>query len=345
MTATMQAVHFYAPKDIRLVEVPVPEPGPGEALLKIEAALTCGTDFKAFRRGHAVMLPHPPCPFGHEAAGVIAKLGRGAEKLFSEGQRVTVGDSAPCETCFFCRNGQSPLCDNLKILCGAYAQYLLVPAGVLKHKTAAIPDTLDFSAAALAEPLACAVHAVQALAVSRGETAAVVGAGPMALMLIQVLKAAGARVLVLGRSPENLARAQAAGADQAFSALAQNGVLSARQAADGRGADAVFEAAGSPEAWQNAFALARKGGRVCFFGGCAPNTQVPLDAHRVHYEELSLRGVFHHAPEHFHAAAALLAQGKIKTELLISGRVALSELPKFFQDNAERSIPKAAVIP
>ncbi len=345
MAGTMKAVHFYGPGDVRLVEAPVPEPGPGEALVKIEAALTCGTDFKAYRRGHPVMLPQTPCPFGHEMAGVVTKAGQGAERLFPEGSRVVVGDSAPCEDCFFCRAGQSPLCDNLKILCGAYAQYLLVPAKVLKHKTAAIPDGLDFASAALAEPLACAVHAAQALEVSGGQTAAVVGSGPMALMLIQVLKAAGARVLVLGRSPENLARAQAAGAKETFSALLPDAVSAARQAAQGRGADAVFEAVGTPEAWQSAVALARKGGRVCLFGGCAPKTQVPVDAQRVHYEQLRLEGVFHHAPGHFHAAVELLAAGKISPELFISGRVPLDELPKFFRDNAERSIPKAAVIP
>ncbi|MDE2313606.1 MAG: zinc-binding dehydrogenase, partial [Elusimicrobia bacterium] len=144
---------------------------------------------------------------------------------------------------------------------------------------------------------------------------------------------------------ENLARAQAAGADQTFSALLPDAMAAARQAAQGRGADAVFEAVGTSEAWQSAVALARKGGRVCLFGGCAPKTQVPVDAQRVHYEQLRLEGVFHHAPEHFRAAVDLLSFGKIAPELFISGRVALEELPKFFKDNAERSIPKAAVIP
>jgi len=342
---TMKAVYFYAPKDVRLIEVPVPEPGPGEALVKIGAALTCGTDFKAFRRGHAVVLPRPPCPFGHELAGTIAKLGRGADKLFTEGARVTVGDSAPCEECFFCRRGESYLCERFEVHGGAYAEYMLVPAPIVKHKMAAIPDDLDFAAAALAEPLACAVHAVQAMNIQAGETAAVLGAGPMALMLIQVLLAQKARVLVIGKGEENLARAKAAGAHETHSVLSQAPAAFVRRATEDRGADCVFEAVGLPETWRQSADLARKGGRVCFFGGCAPKTSVALDAHRLHYEELTLRGVFHHAPEHFHAAAALLSRGKIKTKLLISDRVALDELPKFFQDNAERSIPKAAVIP
>ncbi|MHB2026751.1 MAG: zinc-dependent alcohol dehydrogenase [Elusimicrobiota bacterium] len=344
MTETMRAIYFYAPKDIRLIEAPLPDPGPGEALVKIGAALTCGTDFKAFGRGHAVMLPHPPSPFGHEMAGTIVKLGRGAAG-FKNGQRVVVGDSAPCECCFFCRRDQSYLCERFAVHTGAYAEYNLVPASIVKHKMIAIPDALDFAAAALAEPLACAVHAVQSMRVEAGETTAVLGAGPMALLLIQVLLAQDARVIVIGKNPENLARAKAAGAHAAFSSLSQDPAAAVRGATEGRGADCVFEAVGLAQTWRQSVDLARKGGRVCFFGGCAPETSIPIDAHRLHYEELEIRGVFHHTPEHFRAAASLIAAGKISPQSLPAARISLDDVPRFFNKNQGKSAPKTAVIP
>lgn len=339
----MRAIIYHAPRDIRLEERPVPQPGPGELLLKVGAALTCATDFKAYRQGHKLMLPRLPSPFGHEFAGVVEAVGAGVT-AFAKGDRVVAGNSSPCAGCFYCDRGQMQLCENLALHNGGYAEYDLVPAGVVAHKTFKIPASLAFQDAALAEPLAAAIHGVDALKVESGELVGVVGAGPMSIMLIHALKARGARVLVLGRGNDGLDRATEAGADECFSVLA-DGERQMRSAASGRGLDCVFEAVGRPETWVQSISLARKGGRVCLFGGCAPGTQVPVDAHRVHYDELSLFGVFHHTPEHFAAAVELLAAGKVKTKLLVEGRVSLSDLPGYFARTADTPTPKAAVIP
>jgi L-iditol 2-dehydrogenase len=340
----MKAVLYFAPGDLRLVESPVPKPGPGEVVVKIEAALTCGTDFKAYRQGHPVLLGKLPAPFGHEFSGVIAETGRGVKK-FKEGDRVVVGNSAPCEKCFFCARNQSQLCENLKLHNGGYAEFNRVPAAIVKHKMFKTPSSLSFEKAALSEPLACAVHGVAALGVQKGETTTVIGAGPMAHLLIQTLRASGSRVIVVGRSEDGLSRAKACGANHVLSTLETNWKEKFRALTSGRGADCVFEAVGTAETWTTATLLARKGGRICLFAGCAPKTQVSVDARRLHYDELSLFGVFHHNPDYFAQAVRLLASGKIKTTPLIAGKIALSDIPSYFAKHRDRPGPKVAVIP
>src|SRR5262245_29629760 len=186
-TQTMRSVLFYAPKDIRLEQRAIPTPGPGEVLLQVKAALTCGTDFKAFRQGHPVLLAKTPAPFGHEMAGVIAAVGQGVTELRA-GDRVVAANSAPCDACFYCKRGETELCDRLDLLNGSYAEYINLPARIVRHNVHKIPKTLDFSVAAMAEPLACAIHAVDKLVVRPGETIALLGAGNMARYVVVALK-------------------------------------------------------------------------------------------------------------------------------------------------------------
>src|SRR5438477_1674585 len=210
--ASMRAVLFYAPGDLRLLETPIPSAGPGEIVVKIAAALTCATDFKAYRQGHPVLLARTPSPFGHEMAGTISQVGAGVTAL-REGERVVVLNSAPCNHCYFCEQGTPELCDRLDLLNGAYADYIGVPAHITQQNVHLLPENLSFAEAALTEPFACALHAVDKMRLQPGGTTAVVGAGSMARLLICALKAAGARVLVIGRNAERLRLATTAGAD------------------------------------------------------------------------------------------------------------------------------------
>jgi len=344
MSATMRAVIYYAPKDVRLEERPVPVPGPGEAVVKVGAALTCGTDFKAYRQGHRVLLGDYPSPFGHELAGTVSAVGAGVTSVRA-GDRVVVANSAPMDDCFWCRGGQSHLCPKLRLHNGAYAEYDLVPAHIVRGNLHALPASVPFEVGALAEPLACAIHAAAVHDVRRDELCAVIGAGPMSLLLISALTARGARVAVLGRSKPPLAAAKEAGAEAVFSVDDASAEPALRAWAAGRGPDHVFEAVGKVETYLKAARLVRDGGKVCLFGGCAAGTTVPVDAHRLHYKQLTLHGVFHHTPPHFREAVRLLCEGKLKTDILISGEVKLADVPKFFADNAEKSIPKAVVRP
>lgn len=344
MSRTMRAVIYHAPRDIRLEERPVPSPKGGELVVKVGSALTCGTDFKAYRQGHKVLLGELPSRFGHELAGTVVAVGKGVKGL-AEGDRVVAANSAPCDGCFYCDRGQNQLCLGLKLHNGAYAEYDCLPPNIVARNVWKLPKGVAFEHAALSEPLSCAVHAADALRVKKGETAAVIGAGAMCLLLIQSLKARGARVLVCGRDRENLKTAKLAGADETHSALDGDWLDPVKGSTGGHGPDCVYEAVGKAETWQQAIALVRPGGRVCLFGGCASGTMVPVDAHRVHYSQISLHGVFHHTPKYFKEALDLIAAGKVRTDLLVRGRVALDDVPAFFADNADKSVPKVAVVP
>ncbi len=349
LDAVMKAVMYHGPKEIRLQEVPIRLPGPGEALLRVGAALTCGTDFKAYRQGHEVLLGDLPAPFGHELTGTVVAVGPDITK-FTTGMSVVAANSAPCHNedraCFFCGRGQTQLCDNLKLHNGAYAEYNLVPANIVKHNLYPIPDNVTFEDAALSEPFACAIHAVDVLGIGKGERVAIIGAGIMSMLLLEALNACGAETVVVGRSPGPLERARELGARETVSVLKQNNVVAAvRKLHDGRGADCVIEAVGKPETWNQAVEMVRKGGKVCLFGGCSQGTRVPIDAHRIHYGQLSLYGVFHHTPKYFQEALRLLSSGDVTTGHLIESTIRLHEVPKYFERMHHRSNSKVAVIP
>ena len=344
MTQMMRAVIYHGPRDIRLEERPIPEPGPGEIIVRAGAALTCGTDFKAYRQGHRVLLGEYPSPFGHELAGTVSALGQGVKNI-KEGDRIVVANSAPMDDCYWCTHGQNHLCPNLKLHNGAYADYNRVPQHIVRGNLHPLAPAIPFEVGALAEPFSTAIHAAEVLGVRAGESCAVIGAGPMSLLLIHALTARGARVAVLGRSRRNLDAARAAGAEAAFSTDDGSIEERARAWAAGRGPDHVFEAVGKPETHLQAIAIVRDGGKVCLFGGCAQGATIPLDLHRIHYKQISLHGVFHHTPPHFREAVRLLSEGKVKTELLIQGEIKLADVPHFFAANADQSIPKTVVRP
>ncbi len=338
----MRRVIYYGPRDIRLEEALVPTPGPGEVVVKLGAAMTCGTDFKAYRQGHPVLLGTYPSPFGHELAGTVSAIGANVTTT-KEGDRVVVANSAPVDECFWCTHGQNHLCPKLKLHNGAYAEFDLVPAHIVRHNLHALQASVAFAVGALAEPFSSAIHAVEIMSVREGDLALIIGAGPMCIMLVHALLARGARIAVLGRSEKNLAATKIAGAQATFSSLDGPSAEAIRAWADGRGPDHVFEAVGKIETHIKAVDFVRTGGKVCFFGGCAPGTTLPLDVHRIHYKQISIHGIFHHTPRHFKEAVRLLSEGKVKTELIISGAVKLADLPAFFAANADKSIPKSVV--
>ncbi len=343
----MKAAVLYGKEDVRVEERPQPTPGPGEVVVKIKAALTCGTDLKVFRNGGHARMIKAPASFGHEFAGVVEAVGPGVTQ-FKPGMRVVGANSAPCGRCFFCRKSQPNLCQDLLFVNGAYAEFLLVPSRLAEVNLLEISSSLSFEAAALTEPLACVVRGIEAVHPNPGETVVLLGAGPVGLMFAQLLHRLGAKVLLLGKGEERLTQAQACGADRTFdfSGLADP-VEALREATpESRGADVVIEAVGRPTAWTQALQIVRPGGRVLFFGGCPAGTQVPLDAGLVHYNELTLLSVFHHTPEAIRKSLQLLCEGAMRPELLISGQAPLSELPTILRQmlNTQRSV-KTAILP
>jgi L-iditol 2-dehydrogenase len=311
----VRALRFHGPGDLRVEEVPRPEPGPGDVLVQIEVALTDGTDVKAFRRGHPLLLAETPSPFGHEFCGIDVSTGR----------RVVAANSAPCGTCAPCKRGEEALCENLPpFLNGAYAEYLLVPARIAERNLLPVPPGLAPQIAAMVEPLACCLHGIERAEVEAGQTVAVLGPGPIGLMLCAAAKDAGAHVTSVGGRPERQELAREFGA----------------QPGDGRGADVVIEAVGTAPAWQDAVELVRPGGTVVFFGG----RELGVDTFRLHYEELTLRGAFHHTPRQVRAALAFLASGAFPWERLVTHQVGLEQVASLFADPPPNLL-KAAVLP
>jgi L-iditol 2-dehydrogenase len=315
----VRALRLHGPGDLRLEEVPDPAPGDGEVLLQVEVALTDGTDLKAYRRGHPVLLGPPPSPFGHEACGIDVATGR----------RVVVANSAPCGSCSACARGQETLCEHLfPLLNGAYAELLLVPARIARRNLLPVPPGLAPELAAMAEPLACCLRGIELAGVDRGDTVAIVGLGPIGLMLCACIADAGGRPVGVGSREERRELAPSFGA----------------VAADPEGADVVIEAAGTAQAWEHALALVRPGGTVLAFGGLPRDTRVEVDAYRIHYEEVRLVGSFHHTPRHFRSALAFLASGAYPFERLVTHDVGLEGVAALF-DDPPRDYLKAAVRP
>jgi L-iditol 2-dehydrogenase len=314
----VKAQRFYGPGDLRLEELPRPEPGEGEVLVQVEVALTDGTDLKTYQRGHPRLLSEIPGPFGHEFCGIDVATGR----------RVVAANSAPCGHCAACQAGRETLCHRLELLNGAYAEFLLVPKPIASRNLLPVPAGLAPEVAALVEPLACCLHGVERAEVKPGQVVAVLGVGPIGLMLCACVADAGGYPVTVGGRPERHRLAPAFGA----------------RPGDPADADVVIEAAGTEQAWRDALELVQPGGTVLFFGGLEAGTQIAVDTYRLHYEELTLRGSFHHTPRHVRAALVFLASGAYPWERLITHEVSLEGLPGLFAD-PPRDLLKAAVRP
>lgn len=323
----MKAIRYYAPQDIRYEEVEVKEPNDNEVLVKIEAALTCGTDIKTFRRGHPVLIKKTPSGFGHELAGTIVQTGKNVIG-FKPGDRVVAANSAPCGKCFYCKKQQYNLCENLDLLNGAYAEYITIPARIVEKNLLKIPEGLSYEKAAFCEPLANVVHGVERTDIKPGDTVGVFGIGPIGLMFARLAKLKGAKVIAAGRNPLKLQMAREFSlADEVIDLKKYQHPEKIFKSftEDGRGLDVAVECVGLPEIWETMFSLVRKGGKVHLFGGCKSGTTVNLDTRRLHYDEVQIISVFHHTPQYFRQALSLIADGHVDVTKLITKKMHLSE--------------------
>jgi L-iditol 2-dehydrogenase len=315
------------PGTIELQDVAMPEPAEGELLVKVRAALTCGTDLKAFLRGHS-LIPMPG-PFGHEFSGVVVEKGKGTNK-FRPGDQVMAVHSAPCLGCSYCKRGFFNLCENImdrKVL-GAFAEYILLPRHVVQQNVFRKPDALNFTEAAFLEPLACVVHGMEPLGLSKKSTVFIIGAGPIGLLHLMLAKSKGAKVLVTGLEKERLRTAKKLGADCVFEP--SQTIKSVRDFTGGMGADVVFECTGQAIIWEATVDYLRKGGTVVLFGGCKADTTVKFKAERIHYDEITLKGTFHFTPEDVKKAFLLLKGKKMDVRKLITGSYPLKSIQEVF---------------
>jgi L-iditol 2-dehydrogenase len=318
----MRAVVFHGPGDLRDEVLPVPTPAPGEIVVRIDAALTCGTDVKVRRRGHPVMIPRVPTVFGHELAGMVVAVGQGVSRV-QEGDRVVAANSAPCGRCRPCAAGRANLCEDLLFVNGAYGEYIALPPRLVATNVVPLRRATAMRAA-FAEPLACAMLGIERARLEAAQTVAVFGHGPLGCLLSLVAAARKCRVIVVGKAGWRLDRVRALGIGECVDALATDDVVrELRAMTDGRGPDVTIDATGRPEVWEQAMVAVGRGGSVVFFGGCTPGTSVQLDTRRAHYEELTLVGAFHHTPALIREAVDALESGAIVPDGLVTHRMGL----------------------
>ena len=346
LNGVMTAAVLYGKEDVKIEMVPIPQVAAGEVLIKVEVALTCGTDLKVFRRGYHARMIVPPALFGHEASGVIVEIGEGVTG-FRKGDRVVALNSAPCGACFYCTHQQENLCEDLLFNNGAYAEYIRVPRRIVETNMLRLPKTMSFGSAATVEPLACVVRGLDELNARAGETVVVIGAGPIGLMFLQVAHAYNMRVIAVVKRDEQVASAKKFGADEVIHiGEVADPIAAVRALCGGRGADLAIECVGQPLAWQWAIEMVRKGGRVNLFGGCAAGTKVEIDTNRIHYSELTLKATFHHTPKTVRKAFELIRDGKVHSTDFITGEAKLSELESVLRRMMDRTDEiKTAIIP
>jgi L-iditol 2-dehydrogenase len=332
---------------LRVEQVDVPKIGKGELLIRNHVALTCGTDLKMFLRGHR--LATPPLIIGHEFAGTVEKVGEDVEG-FEDGMRVVAANSAPCMSCYYCQIGKPNLCDRLdEVLVGfsspgAYAEYVRLPARIVKQNTYEIPKDVPFEAAAFVEPLACVVHGIELSNIRARDLVLVIGAGPIGLLHVQLAKVRGAgTVVVADASPERLQRAAQLGADKTVTS--GDPASQVKALTDNRGADVTIEAVGKPETWELAVRATRKGGTTVLFGGCPAGSTASIDTGLVHYGELTLKGVFHHTPSDVRESLRLISTGQVKVASLITHRMKLAEVEAALRLMQKGAAIKVAITP
>ena len=343
----MKAVLFYKPGLIKYEDTTVPDIGAGDVLIKIETALTCGTDVKTYKRGHPVLIKQTPSGFGHEFSGIVYRVGKNV-RGFMPGDRVVAANSAPCLDCYYCNLGEYNFCENLDMLNGAFAEYIRIPEQIVRQNMIHIPEHLSYEEAAFTEPLANVVLGIEKSEIKPGQIVGVIGLGPIGLMLVKLAKLKGAHVIAAGRNPLKLKLAKEfGGADEVINLLEVDDPQKAflNLTPGGKGLDIVIEAVGLPELWERVIDLVRKGGTVNLFGGCKSGTTVTLDTRRIHYDGVKIISPFHHTPRHFRESLQLISSGLVDVKQLISHRMRVSQINEAMQLHNEGKAIKVALKP
>lgn len=320
---TMSSLILEAPGQLYLREVPIPTIGPGELLVQVKATTTCGTDLKAYVRGHP-KFPMPG-PIGHEYSGVVVAAGEGA--LFQPGDAIMGVHSAPCQQCYWCLHGQENLCETIMstMVLGSYAQYLRIPARIAKLNVFAKPDDILWEIASLLEPFACVAQGISLLPLRHDSSVLVIGPGAIGLLFVAGLKASGIHdVTLAGRNQSRLAIGEQFGANT----ISYSKVSTARTTRF----DVVIECTGQVEVWEKSVDFARVGGTVMMFGGCAGGTRVSFDTHRLHYDQITLLSPFHFGTAAVRLAREWILSKTIDLAPIITGERSLTEGAAVFED-------------
>ncbi len=347
---TMRAIVVRAPMDFGLQEVPKPECPPGGLLLEVAACGLCGSDLRTLRSGHRKVTL--PWVLGHEISGQIVELGSRYQGPWQPGDRLSVAPLVYCGQCDFCQSGQYELCEGYREIAqawpGGFAEYLAIPEEAIRHGTIRpVPEGLDMSLAAIAEPVSSCLHAQEKGAVGLGDTVVVMGAGPVGCIHIALARARGAdAVIAVDVNEHRLAQARRFHPDALVDASQNDVAAEIRKLTAGRGAEVVITANPAPQAQVQAVEMARKGGRILLFGGLPKtDSRPPIDMNLVHYHALHLIGTTIFAPRHHRQALQLLADGRIDGHTLITHRGRLEDFSAIAHEALEGTVSKAVIQP
>ena len=326
----MRVAMLVAPGRIELREELAPVAPPGGIVVRIRAALTDGTDLKAYRRGHPKM--PMPARFGHEFSGDVAAIGDGVTG-FSPGDPVMCVHTAPCGVCFWCTHSQEELCESVMpaMLLGAYSDLIAVPKRIVDRNCFAKPADVSYPEGAFLEPLACVVHSIATLAPKRGSTVAILGNGGFGILHALLLQREGIETILFGRRPERLEFARALGLQSVDTRTSTDPGIDTQLARKGAAPMRLSNARERREMWESAPSLVRRGGRVSFFAGLPAEARVSFSASRLHYDEVQLLAPFHFSPADVRAAFELIAAHAFPLSRLISHVYPLGEIAVAFE--------------
>lgn len=329
----MRALRLLALNDLRLCDVPIPDPAPGEVLVKVEACGICGTDRHLL---HGTFPSRPPVTLGHEFSGHVVACGAGVTMAL--GTRVTCDPNTWCGTCEECRRGRVNLCVNNVATGlgrdGGFAEYCAFPA----HKAHVLPAGLHPHHGAFSEPLACTIHGMDIGAPKAGERVMILGGGVIGMLALQLAVLAGAEVMLVTRQADKQALGRSLGAH--LSAGTEDEARSHWP----KGADLVIECAGVAETVEMAPRLTRSGGRVVILGVLAAGQKVQIEPFDLLFREVQFMSSLIN-PFTQERAAAMIAGGRIKVAPLISRTLALDEACEAIANPPRRGEIRALVLP
>lgn len=353
MPETMKAALYLGPGQMEVREVPKPQAGPGDVLLRVNACSLCGTDRKILKFGHAKI--QPPHITGHEICGTIEQVGRSVVG-FKEGQRAVIVTEVGCGHCDFCLRGKTNLCFAVsqELNCigyrypGGFAEYINMPEEAVRQGCVIpVPDGLSDEEAALAEPLSCVINGQEYLNIGIGDTVAVIGAGAIGCMQIALAKAQGAsKVYLINRSRGRLKFAERFGTDAAFSMEDGDPIEWIMDMTNGKGVDVSIIACSDGKAVEQAIDMTAIQGRISLFAGLPKdNPTIHFNCNTVHYKEQSVYGAFASNPYQYVQALDLLATGKVNGKDLITHHYPLEQLWEGIDTSAGSDALKVVIHP
>ncbi|MCL2098835.1 MAG: alcohol dehydrogenase catalytic domain-containing protein [Oscillospiraceae bacterium] len=329
----MIAAVYHGIDKMTVQETKTPHCGDDDILVRVKSCAVCGSDIRIFHHGNPRVVP--PQILGHEISGIVESIGKNI-KNFKPGDRVAIGADVPCGECIFCKSG---IGNNCRInyamgyqFAGGFAEYILLNKTVVNYgPITKIPDNISYDEAALAEPLACVLNALELSPVKLGDTVVIIGAGPIGCMIIPIAKLLGAsKIIVIQRSRPRLEAAKAFGADVYICSGEEDPIAAVQNQTGGLGADVIFTANPSPQTHSDALYMAKNRARINLFGGLPKGSLVTLDTNIIHYKELFVSGAHGSMPHHHIKAVELIASGRLNMKDFISHNYPLSQIAEAF---------------